>query len=323
MELENKPPNTPLAQQRMKNWKFTLNNLHKGVLYIVCGILLIVLGIFVILASESVIEYSKRYDDLDNCKPQKGLDCQVEFHVTEHMEGDVFLYYQINNMYQNHRKYSKSLNPKQLKGTDLNKNDIESTCDPILEVKNLHRDIFVNLSRTAVANPCGLVAKSYFNDTFSLYEKDTNKTVKIHENDIAFPRDKDDKFKNSSDVDGKRWTDVKNGKKYLEHFIVWNSIAATKNFRKLWGRINGLDKGRYVMKINSLYDVDDFDGEKHVVLSTLSALGGKMPYLGILCVFVGVTSIAGSAVFFILHKKIRKELDSSMRSSRISHQSLS
>ncbi|OMJ69616.1 hypothetical protein SteCoe_32615 [Stentor coeruleus] len=318
MELENKPPNTPLAQQRMKYWKLNLSNLHKGIMYNSCGMLLIILGILLILASESVIEYSKRYDDLDSCKPRKGLDCEIEFHITEHMKGDVFLYYQINNMYQNHRKYSKSLNPKQLKGSDLSKDDIESTCDPVLEIKNLHRDIMVNLSRTDVANPCGLVAKSYFNDTFSLYQKDSNKTVKIHENDIAFPRDKDDKFRNSSDVDKKRWTDVTD-----EHFIVWNSIAVTKNFRKLWGRINGLDKGRYIMKINSLYDVSDFNGEKHVVLTTLSVLGGKMPYLGILCIAIGVSSIVGSVVFFILHRKIKKEIDSSMRSSRISHQSLS
>lgn len=48
------------------------------------------------------------------------------------------------------------------------------------------------------AIPCGLVAKSYFNDTFKLYlvENGENKKQDISESRIAWSSDLDFKFKN-------------------------------------------------------------------------------------------------------------------------------
>jgi len=45
-------------------------------------------------------------------------------------------------------------------------------CDPIITVDNLENFTTYNgkkLPSGAPANPCGLVAKSFFNDTFFLY----------------------------------------------------------------------------------------------------------------------------------------------------------
>ena len=46
------------------------------------------------------------------------------------------------------------------------------------------------------AHPCGLVAKSFFNDRYVLKNKQTGKVVPINENGIAWKTDLDNKFKN-------------------------------------------------------------------------------------------------------------------------------
>lgn len=61
-----------------------------------------------------------------------------------------------------------------------------------------------------------------------------------------------------------------------EHFIVWMRTAGLPNFRKLWGRIQEtLVAGTYEFEIKNYYDVDTFDGQKSIVLSTSGPLGGK------------------------------------------------
>lgn len=66
------------------------------------------------------------------------------------------------------------------------------------------------LDKKAPAIPCGLIAKSLFNDTYSI--KDSNsKTVDINEKDIAWETDKEYKFKNTKDgsaPDSKKWDEV-------------------------------------------------------------------------------------------------------------------
>ena len=88
------------------------------------------------------------------------------------------------------------------------------------------------------------------------------------------------------------------------------STAGLFNFRKLWGKIDkDLDSGRYWMKIKNNYDVSDFSGEKHIVLTTTSAFGGKIDFMGVLYIIVGVVALVGALVMFLSHfceKKFRR-----------------
>ena len=81
----------------------------------------------------------------------------------------------------------------------------------------------VKLNDEDPAIPCGLVAKSFFNDTFELYKKGTNgatdKKIDIIRSNIAWSSDIQYKFDNIKEglPDGKTWQDVqwidmKNGK---------------------------------------------------------------------------------------------------------------
>ena len=50
---------------------------------------------------------------------------QVDFKVEDKMDGDVYVYYQLKNFYQNHRTYVKSRSDKQLLGTELEKDEMD------------------------------------------------------------------------------------------------------------------------------------------------------------------------------------------------------
>jgi hypothetical protein len=61
-----------------------------------------------------------------------------------------------------------------------------------------------------------------------------------------------------------------------EHFIVWMRQAGLPNFKKLWGIIDkDLPAGKYKVSIDNKYIVKPFQGEKSVVVSTTSSIGGK------------------------------------------------
>ena len=206
MELENKPKENNLSQQRIRPWKWEMSTRQKAFFYLGTGVFFVVAGVLVILASERVKEHRKEYGDLDRCKVKTNETCYLDFDIGSDMKGDVFLYYEIHGLYQNHRAYSKSLSVEQMLGHTLNKNEAEKVCDPVVKVKDLHHNP-KNFPSDKVANPCGLISNSYFTDSFELIDS-KNKAVRIHEDDIAFSIDKDEKFKGSND---KRWVDVKNG----------------------------------------------------------------------------------------------------------------
>lgn len=115
-----------------------------------------------------------------------------------------------------------------------------------------------------------------------------------------------------------------------EHFQVWMRVAALPTFRKLWARNDNevMTAGTYRILINmskryrpaSLrvdYPVKQFDGTKSVVISTVSWIGGKQPFLGwayiggaILCV---VLALAGLVRHLIKPRKLGDMSCTSMR----------
>ncbi|KAJ1549863.1 hypothetical protein HK096_010012, partial [Nowakowskiella sp. JEL0078] len=86
-----------------------------------------------------------------------------------------------------------------------------------------------------------------------------------------------------------------------ERFQVWMRTAGMPNFRKLYGKNNGqpLIGGRYEVDIIFNFDVSRFSGTKSIVLSTVSFLGGKNPFLGIAYVVVGILCWILGIVFLV------------------------
>ena len=270
----------------------------------ITGAIFLLIGLIIVFTSKNIKEIEIRYDNNDNCTI--GNECKIDFHIEETMEKNVFVYYRLKNFYQNHRRYIKSKSHKQLKGNILTEKEIKDDCDPII----LNKDIYLGLKNidnneeldpNGVAHPCGLIAKSYFNDSYIIVKQGGDEDIIISDTDIAWSVDKD-RYKNS-DNKSVQWFNVEN-----ERFMVWMRPAAMPDFRKPWGRIErDLVKGDYTVIITNNYPVKSFDGKKYFILSTVSRLGGKNYFLGILYLVVGGVSIVVGVLFWFGYKKYNIE----------------
>jgi len=121
------------------------------------------------------------------------------------MEGPIFVYYQLDNFYQNHRRYVKSRDYRQLMGETRTIDQVKTPCDPIYknsQLKNAGHTKAVSgipLVGEEVAIPCGLIAKSLFNDTYRLYDS-ADELVQFNKTGIAWESDIKYKFKNQLEV---------------------------------------------------------------------------------------------------------------------------
>ena len=299
VEKSRKPKDNSFRQQRLKGWRVAPGPISLALFYLGIAVAFVAYGAVVLEETGKVVEIRKRYDDIDECKADWRYPsaCVIDLKVSSHMSSPIFLYYEIQGMYQNHRRYAKSRDVLQLLGHDQSTTQVKSYCTPIVDMDDLGIISNVNLTGNAVANPCGLIAKSYFNDTYQLFQPGGDGNVVIHEDRIAWNVDKNDKFESADHAQETQWTDIRNGKVHSEHFMVWMSIAGLPTFRKLWGRIEtDLPTGTYRLLINNNYDVSGFNGEKLVVLSTACAFGGKIAFLGVLYVVVGGIALIGAGV---------------------------
>ena len=119
----------------------------------------------------------------------------------------------------------KSRSNQQLLGNNLSVEELNSDCLPIVTNNDVDRYYSwdgTKLTPEAAAYPCGLVAKSYFNDTIAI-KKEDGTAVDINKNGIAWQSDIDNKFKNIPESEGDwkkiQWTDVTNGKFIFSNLI--------------------------------------------------------------------------------------------------------
>ena len=319
MENNNEPENeeyeklknSKFKQQKLPGWRPVPTITSTTIIFFGFGAAFIVLGIIILIFSNKIEEVSYRYDEV--CKGKS--ECQITLKIKNYMEKDIMVYYQLNGFYQNHRRYVKSKSDDQLNGKDITYEAMKDSqdCDPVITNKDMEKTISITnkeLQEKDVAIPCGLVAKSFFNDNYkkwellSKFEDDKNEIINVNESNIAWKADKELKYKNVN-LD-KQWIDMTN-----EHFIVWMRPAGLPNFRKLWGRINrNLDAGSDIrVTIDNNFDISSFNGEKYLILSTVNAFGGKNSFLGISYIVLGAISIILAIIFIIgynLHSKKEK-----------------
>ena len=228
-----------------------------------------------IIYSKKHLEYKLNYT---NCKLNDNNNkiCNVTFKIDKKLNSKVLIYYQLNNFYLNYRKFVKSKNWDQLRGED-----IKGKC---CENLNTMEEMFGNNSifytnewnhtfkKNDLANPCGLFARSFFNDSYELYKNiDEDKLIKINinEKEISNKYLRERFFKRNKNYKKTQWIDVEN-----EHFINWMNVETFHNFRKLWGRIESdLDVGNYTFLIKNNYDVSQYNAEKFIVLSDSNIFG--------------------------------------------------
>jgi len=123
-----------------------------------------------LILSNDIVEVKFQYDG-DTPITSPATAYTIDFQITEIMKAPVFLYYELDNFYQNHRRYLKSRDSDQLNG-EIKTVDQLSDCDPIITNSDggftVAFDGITALDPDAPANPCGLVAKSLFNGMMNL-----------------------------------------------------------------------------------------------------------------------------------------------------------
>ncbi|CAL5328500.1 unnamed protein product [Camellia sinensis] len=278
--------------------------------FIFVGIIFIPIGLASLFASESVVEIVDRYDK--DCVPSNFGDdvlayiqssktnktCIKTLTVPKKMKKPIYIYYQLDNFYQNHRRYVKSRSDKQLrnKASEFETKD----CAPEATTTVSNKDVPIV--------PCGLIAWSLFNDTygFSLNKK----TLEVNKKGIAWKSDREYKF--GSDVYPKNFQHgLIGGAKLDEHIplseqedlIVWMRTAALPTFRKLYGKIEvDLDANEKItVAIQNNYNTYSFGGKKNLVLSTTSWIGGKNDFLGVAYLTVGGLCLFMAISFILLY----------------------
>jgi hypothetical protein len=88
-----------------------------------------------------------------------------------------------------------------------------------------------------------------------------------------------------------------------EDLMVWMRSSSLPDFRKLYRVIDiPLAAGTYRMDIDSFFDVSGFGGTKSFAITTLSWLGGKNPFLGMVYLILGCLSFVAAVIFAVIHQ---------------------
>ena len=129
------------------------------------------LGIIIQVINGKIVEVSKQYDKL--C-PDLNQVCNITIDINTKMDQPIYFFYELDNFYQNHRRYLRSKSLTQLAGDNIDSSTAEKNCDPIIHNADLYATNSWNytpLDPNGVASPCGLMAKSIFNGFFKIPSK--------------------------------------------------------------------------------------------------------------------------------------------------------
>ncbi|TSO25219.1 Collagen alpha-1(XII) chain [Bagarius yarrelli] len=234
IEKSEKPDNTAFKQQRLPAWQPVLTAVTVLPVFFIIGLLFIPIGIGLFVTSNTIKEFEIDYTGVEQSSPcficsqpssfKQPCKCTVPFSLRESFEGNVYMYYGISNFYQNHRRYVKSRDDRQLNG------GIASLTKGIA----WWTDKFVKFRNPSVDN---------LTEVFQGTAPPLNWHRPAYELDPSDPE-------NNAFIN--------------EDFIVWMRTAALPTFRKLYRIIQNsnrmtptLPRGNYTLEIN-YNDLRDF-----------------------------------------------------------------
>lgn len=157
-------------------------------------------------------------------------------------------------------------------------------------------------------NPCGLIARSFFTDTFELLDA-ASAAVAWTQTDISWKGDVEHKFKETARESAfNNRTELENALVTDPDFINWMRPAGLPQFRKLYRIISGqnLAGGTYTLKIRNNYNTEYFEGGKSFTMTTMSSLGPKNDRMAFAYIIFGVLCFL-TAVFLVVMEMMHKK----------------
>lgn len=292
-------------------------------LYFAIGIVFVPIGSAIVAGSSKIVKVGPiRYDNRTECERRteeeikNGRRCALFFNVTQTVQPPIYMYYAMSNYFQNARKYAKSrsdpMNQGQLPKIPF---DVEN-CSPWLYRPDVEDRSF---DPKKLIYPCGLTARSFFNDTFTICKDKDGSGVcdsgdaplRVKKDGIAWWTDREHKFRNGT---GELFTepamgigpnDGKSANELLsdEDFIVWMRLSAFPDFSKLYRIIDEpLEPNlNYIVQINNRYPVSDFDGTKSFYFTTTQWFGDENVFLGTAFLVVGFVALFIAATLLVKH----------------------
>ncbi|CAB1330735.1 unnamed protein product [Coregonus sp. 'balchen'] len=316
-----KPDNTAFKQQRLPAWQPILTAGAVLPAFFVIGLIFIPIGVGLFVTSNNIKEFAIDYTGVDmsspcyNCSQSyswnstKSCTCSVPFALDQPFESP-----------------SKECEPYR-----------SSDNKPIAPCGAIANSLFNDTLELYYIDPNG-----------------SRTAIPLVKKGIAWWTDKHVKFRNPSGNNNNltvvfqgtskpvNWrkavyeldpSDSDNNGFINEDFIVWMRTAALPTFRKLYRIIQKkannltptLPRGEYILEmlllsfpfnhVNSDYPVRSFNGRKRMILSTISWMGGKNPFLGIAYITVGSVCFCLGLVLLSIHYRYGKRNNSAEISS--------
>ena len=286
-------------QQKFPGWRPLPTISCITIIFISFAIFFIIMGILILIFTGMVKEYKFRY----TCECENNNDvcqCVVFASIPEEMKSPIMIYYQLNDFRENHRFYMDNKSDKQLKGEQVSIEDLEKDCENSLY--NGDFEFSGNLPQNDIAFPCGLKAKSFFQDVIDTF-KISGRIVDITREDLAYKSDIDSFSKVEND--NSHWLDINN-----EQFMIWMRVSPFENPRKLWGKIEGVDIKKDSIITVTINQTNYKNFDKYLIISTRNVFGGKSSFLGICYIVFGglclISAVIFINVFNYFHKKEKK-----------------
>jgi hypothetical protein len=356
-----RPANTAFRQQRLKAWQPILTPKTVLPLFFTIGIIFAPIGGLLLYASAQVqeirLDYTNCAQDAPTDAPaamptdlittafrsknstvgamwQRGIDtvhyapgvdvnttvCHLQFTLPEDMAPPVLFYYHLTNFYQNHRRYVASFFDKQLKGDVVSAGQVNgSSCAPLTWDSEAQKPYY----------PCGLIANSMFNDTFSqpvmMNVPSPNGGDSVNNQTYAMQNNTDVAWASDANLYGKIGNNYSEvfpppywRKRYpngytadnqppnpaeWQAFQVWMRTAGLPTFSKLYQRndVDVMKGGTYQVDVHYNFPTLEYKGTKSIIITTRTVMGGRNPFLGIAYIVVGGMCILLGAIFTVTH----------------------
>eukprot|EP00628_Pelagophyceae_sp_CCMP2097_P002584 CAMPEP_0184100678 /NCGR_PEP_ID=MMETSP0974-20121125/12451_1 /TAXON_ID=483370 /ORGANISM="non described non described, Strain CCMP2097" /LENGTH=368 /DNA_ID=CAMNT_0026403603 /DNA_START=45 /DNA_END=1148 /DNA_ORIENTATION=- len=188
------PDDDAWTQQRLAAWQPQLTPQTAYSTLATVAVIFLAVGLSLRAVDEDVVFQRKvQYDgpgtsdSLSSCSVDRanaGRKCTVVVTAAHSMKAPTYVYYEVENFYQNHQRYTVSYDAEQLLGANKNKNQL-TNCSPL------------KTNGSKVLHPCGVIANSMFNDVIVLQ----NPGMRMHETGLAWKSDRTQKVKQPNGFD--------------------------------------------------------------------------------------------------------------------------